>query len=351
MKTATEFSARSQRTFEGQHTLQQQIAELDSSIRLTERRIRALEADKARELKQKNSRFLGQTLRALEDENRVLAAYQKLRAEVQAQCDKLGQVDARALKARQEQQAAFSALVSERLEKDRQAETLLRNLQAALDERAALAAKMAECAAALDFTIDPYGDTLDTRRFEELRAALPSELAASSERWSGWITGTTGVKPYIVRDARLEVRETLKSAGVFHFGETVELTDEEARELLREDRPAPTNDAPWRCAPPSIMTIEAFEEATAAAAEKGMDLDDYLFWTEVERTAGRKVSYTGGKQTANAPDLDAPLKIRLKAKTNIQGAGGSHKPGDVFELDGTKGQALQLVHSGAVEAP
>lgn len=351
MKTATEWSTRSRHSFEEQHTLQQEIAHLDLSVRNVEKNISELEKMKARKLKMRNRPFFADTLRELEDENRVLAAYKKQRAEFQSASDKLGQVDARALKARQEQQARFAALISERLERDRKAEILLQNLQAVLAERAEVTAKMAECAAALDLTIDSDADTVDTRRFDELRSALPAELAVSSERWAGWFTGTSGLKPYIVRDARLVVRETLKSAGVYYFGETVELTDEEARELLREDRPAPLNDAPWRCAPPSIMTIEAHQEATAAAAEKGMDLDDYLLWGEVERIGRDKAAYRGEPHVTDAPDLNQALRVKVKAKRNIACGGRTYVAGDVFELDGTKGQALQLVQSGAVEAP
>ena len=48
-------------------------------------------------------------------------------------------------------------------------------------ERVKLTARMAEFTAAIDFTL--VEDGLDTRRFNELLAALPADLAARSEDW------------------------------------------------------------------------------------------------------------------------------------------------------------------------
>jgi len=74
-----------------------------------------------------------------------------------------------------------------------------------------------------------------------LAASLPEELLASSERWAARFLGKQkSLRSYVVRTDRLVVPETLTSASVCYFGERIELTEEQARELLREDGGAGT---------------------------------------------------------------------------------------------------------------
>jgi hypothetical protein len=302
MKTKeAKFSPRSQRSFEEQRIVQVEIAKFDSSIRFVERRIGELEEFKKYHLMDKRHDSLAMTLREIEDQTRMLRVYKEERAVLQARLDDLVTVTPEELQVRQPQQQALAQLVASRLEKDRQADKAVEALRGILQERAELSAQMNTLAAVLDFTIDPNIDALDTRRFDALRAALPTELAASSERWAGWFMGTSGLKPYIVRDERLVVPETLASHGVYFFGETIELTDDQARELLREDRPAPKPDAAWRCAPPSIMTVEAYEAAAALAAKReSWTAEDVLHHEWHEQDEKRKAQHFNSHNAQSA---------------------------------------------------
>jgi hypothetical protein len=293
MKTKeAKFSPRSQRSFEEQRIVQAEIAKFDSSIHFVERKIGELEEFKKYHLRDKRHDSLASTLRELEDQTRTLRAYKEERAALQSTLDDLVTVTSEELQARQPQQQAFAQLIASRLEKDRQADKAVEALRGILQERSELTAQMTTLASVLEFTIDPNIDALGTRRFDALRAALPAELAASSERWAGWFMGTGGLKPYIVRDERLVVPETLASHGVYFFGETIELTDDQARELLREDRPAPTPDKPWRIAPPSIMTVEAYEAVAALAAKReSWTVEDVLYHEWHEQDEERKAQY------------------------------------------------------------
>jgi hypothetical protein len=176
---------------------------------------------------------------------------------------------------RTEQQQLVSSLAVKRLGKDREIAKVVANLRSLLGERSGLTAKMMEVVPTIDFTVD--GD-LDARPFNDLLAALPSDLAADSERWTDWFLGSNEyAKPYVVRDERLVVAETLASTGIYQRGERIELADERAAELLRENRPSTDAEKHWRRLPPSIVTLENYEVALASAEMSGCSVQD--LWT------------------------------------------------------------------------
>ena len=125
--------------------------------------------------------------------------------------------------------------------------------------------------------IDLSHDGLDAERFDNLLASLPAELYPASERWTARFLGQPqDAKAYIVRDGRLVLQESVASCGLYRRGDKIELDEDQGHDLMRQDRPAPTPEAPWRCAPPSILTVQAYEAAVATAAARNFKLAD--FW-------------------------------------------------------------------------
>ena len=277
--TQTEtFSPRSQRVLIFEKGLRAKLAKCEARIGYLERKIREGEQTKTRQMKcvvegkTQNTQYLGDMLRALEDSNREVSAFREQRTQIQSEIAALAPTPASAAE-RSERQRYLARLAAERLEKDRLAEGALKGLRRLLEERAQLTAKMADAAQAADFMI--ADDNLDAQRFDELLASLPEGVAAESERWLAWFTGKEeGLKSYAVvvdQAERLEP-ETLACAGFHGFGETVQLTDREASQLLRAVYPQGTirHDSRWSYEPPRIMPLEAFEALQSEAADEGV---------------------------------------------------------------------------------
>jgi len=189
------------------------------------------------------------------------------------------------LQQRQEWQREFAALATERLRMDRENDELIDTLREALIERDTLTGAMAALARELDLEL-AYGG-LDEARFSKLAASLPVGQISAVERWHNWfVVGGAGAG-YAVLDAELMVRETLSSPGLHKFGERLRLREEEASELLRDDRPA-SKDAPaWHCLPPSIMPSADFEALAAEAEAEGVSVREKLAWRQHERAISR----------------------------------------------------------------
>lgn len=283
--TQTEtFSPRSQRVLIQEKVLRNKLGKCDAKITYLERTIRELEQAKARQLefsvtgRNTNGHVLPLMLRDLEGKNLEVAAFREQRTQIQSEIAALAPTPASAAE-RAERQRHLARLAAERLEKDRLAEGALKGLRRLLDERAQLTAKIVEASRSADLTISD--DNLDARRFEELLASLPEGLAAESERWFGWFTGQEeGLKPYVVvvdQIERLEP-ESLVRAGFYGFGETVQLTDREASELLRAVHPSGnvTHDSRWSYEPPRIMPLEAYEALCSEAADEDMSAQAIL---------------------------------------------------------------------------
>jgi hypothetical protein len=203
------------------------------------------------------------------------------------------------------------------------------------------------------------GDRLDNSQFEKLSASLPADLAQQSETWHGSFLGEPkDAKPYIVRVEHLAVLETLAHSGIYHFGETVLLTGEEADDVLCEDYAAGTHEAPWRCEPPKVMTAEAYQAAVVEAQRKGISPVNVCFQADVERDAKEKEWYrrNGSRGTAkrrtvareNEIVFESAAKVKVKVKGNLSSSPGTlHTIGEVIEFP--LPDAWKCVDSGSVE--
>jgi hypothetical protein len=286
-QTNTAYSLRSQRSLLREVELSADLRKCEGLVGYTERRIAELEEDKARQLKGSLSHdgmdrlVLARTLEQLESENRIVIPYREQRDQIQAEIDKLGASPAQAAE-RAERHRYLAKLAADRVQKDQLVEGALNGLRRLLKERGELTGKMLKGAEAADFTVDDDG--LDARRFDELLAALPGELALSSEHWLEWFLGKgESLKTYVVRDKSLTVPETLANPGVVHFGDRIELRQDQARELLRNDRPARDPNESWRHLPPSIMTVEGYEAMVRAAEKQGFSLETFRFKEDADR--------------------------------------------------------------------
>jgi hypothetical protein len=102
-----------------------------------------------------------------------------------------------------------------------------------------------------------------------LHEALSLDIVSASKAWNAeFLAQAENLKPYVVCDDDVELKETLARKAVYHFGETVFVLEEEARELLRDDRPQGSGFG-WECLPPTLMTAEAFAAVQAEAGPMG----------------------------------------------------------------------------------
>ena len=356
-QTDTAYSLRSQRSLLEEDRLRGEIRAIDDLIGSTERKVLELEKGKARTLGRipagaVNQGYLSSVLEDLEDNRRKLTAYREQRALVENKIAQLAP-SPRALGTRAKEQHRLAQLTAERSGKDKQVNDALASLHQALQERAGLTARMKEPATALDLASD--GDSLDAERFDELLASLPEDLLARSQCWAARFLGKEEhVKPYIVRDRLLAIPETLASHGVHRFGDRIMLPEQQAQELMREDRAAPTDEAPWRCAPPSIMTVEAYEAAVSSAEKTGITVQEVLLWSDYERDAKLREGFAGSGSNIGAvskEDLGEMVTIKVRAKSRISANCGTYSDGDIFELRTRKWAACALYESGAISRP
>jgi len=278
----------------------------------------------------------------------ALAICQMLRLKTQAEIDGLAP-SLEEQKTRAEREEELARLASARLEKDRRAHNLLKDLRSLIAERVELTVRMAECATAINLTIGEDG--LDAARFKELLAALPVGLADSSERlYARFLGKQKGLKRHIVRDDRLVLPETLASHGVNYFGEAVELTEEQGREFLREDGSTP----------PSIMGSGDLEVVIEEADRRGISTQEVCFWADVQHeVAARKREESqprtvgGSRQNVAAHKGNGfvnDLRIRATVKSPLLRNGKLYQKGDSIDVVG-KREAWDLVHSGLIRPP
>ena len=328
-----ERAARSQRSVLLERDLRLRNRKYADTIAATKNRISNLEVEKARlteGLINSNDRWtrtqFNDANMELENARNVVAACEERIAENNVAIQELSP-SPDLLRKRREQQQRFGELASERLEGDRAVYGLISGLREALAERAVLTDRMRELAGALDLTV--ANGELDEFRFEPLSDALPSDRSAECERWHGWFTGQRPrVSTYIVRDEHLTVRETLADHGVYSLGDPIVLSEDEARELLREDRPpaaagsatgeAPgatplgtvlltpsempldIDAAPWRVQPPSIMTTAAYEEAAQTARDEGLTLREVLLRQDIDRELRAREAFLAAEEAMGA---------------------------------------------------
>lgn len=283
-ESAQKWSERSQRGLLRQYELQVKLGAAQRDVESRRKDIADLEQQREYWLKKTLEKGFAhamglytQTVETLKAARAQLELYEVQHTFLKVEIDNLALSPAQA-KHRAEQQEQLAGLAAERLEKDRQTDTAMQEFRRLLQERAQLTARMAECAADIDLPAD-----LDAERFNNLRASLPEELAATSGQWIDWFLGRQKeTKSYVVRDALLAIPETLASDGVHHCGDPVELTDEQAQELLQEDRPAQVAwDELKRNLPPSIVTVQSYEAAVAKAQEMGCSAQDVFGYEDL----------------------------------------------------------------------
>jgi len=287
---------------------------------------------------------LDDAMRDASSQRDLIKACQAQRASIEAEIEKLSpSPEQRAT--RQHHQEQFAGILNKRLAKDRQTDQLLKELREALRERNGLTAAMAEPAAALELSLPDDG--LDTRRFEKLLDSLPEETLSQSEKWCGHFLGKQkSAQPFVVRVENLLVGETLFDNGLYHFGETILLTEEEARDLLCADYFAGTHEAPWRCQRPRVMTVEDYEAAAKTAREKGLSIQETMFWMDAERDAQDRKWFNnnGARRTMHRPpdslQENAPFEDTLKIRVKYRG--------EIMEIVGER-QAWQVVTTSGAE--
>jgi hypothetical protein len=191
----------------------------------------------------------------------------RLEAEIQAL--QPSQVE---IEARHERQRVFASLACERLEYDRKAELLVKELRTVLRTRSEMAAAMGAGAELFDLEI--LNDALDASRVEKLLDSLPESIVPQSERWYGLFFGNSKTETtYVVIADSLVLPETFSSNGLLSFGDRVQLTEEDAREFLRKDRREPGARFSSDLLPPDIMSEEEFGLAVEAAKAEGSSVD------------------------------------------------------------------------------
>lgn len=304
----TKWSERSQRSLVRENELRVKLNEVEALLSYEKQNVLALEAQKAaylaRSLKGRHNpeftRLLAGVKQELKNSGDAIELHEEQKTMLASELGKLSLNPAQT-KARAEQQGNLFTLATRRLQKDREIDAALVKLREVLQERAALTGDMSNAAEAADVTMTNYRgqalDVLDAARFGRLAASLPlGDFSSASELWlAGFVGERTDLKSYIVRDRQLAITEGLAHSGIYNRGEKINLTDEQAQELLREDRPAKrTNSRPWSCLPPSIMTLEAYE--TLMASNKDGDFDQLMDYGDFQHETDHALRWQAGQR-------------------------------------------------------
>lgn len=357
-ETMTGYSARSQRSVILESNLRKEIRKVTGTIGRFQRKLPELEASKASITKmvvvedQSNMQpQLDATLLEIANTHGVIKACEEEKSRTEEAVRKLDP-DPVEIQARLIRQRELAALAERRQQQDRKVDVLLKELREALEERAYVTAEMSSAAENLELTIPK--DDLEMR-LEKLSASLPADLLTASERWHCWFLGKQdGRKPYRVCEEHLLVPETLAHNGLYHFGDTIQLTEEEARVLSRADRPASKRRQMWTCAPPSVMTVEAFAAAVRTAKEKGVSVQDICFWREVELDAAARERFkVDMKPAPGAKEPVARFESTMKVKGRMRARllrDRQYEVGDVIELP-RQPDAWNLIESGVMGPP
>ncbi|MGB7590780.1 MAG: hypothetical protein WCD04_11665 [Terriglobia bacterium] len=282
-------SARSKHLAFEEQDLRDQLARTTASIAATEGKISEYEDLAAGLAKHSLADGRGQLLESLDRANGRLGAF---RDRLEAYKRQQGQLE-RAIVAlapteeqtrtRQRHQREFRETAESRLECDRKAERLLEQLRAVLFERGELSKKLAACAVPLELPSFPAD--LGGGPFANLLGTLPENGLTESEHWYGQFFGEDkDAKSYVVIDETLILPETWASDGICHFGDVVQLDDQQAREFLRDDRPKPGGDARWEFLPASIMALGDYQALAKKADESGYSLPIAVLLMRRERS-------------------------------------------------------------------
>lgn len=239
--------------------------------------------------------LLRQTLRNIQDEEGKLLAVKEIAAKADSHLARFRADVAARAPDRARAQDNLVALAAARLELDSQLEKLLREALEMLKVREQTTELMREQGAAIELTCN--FETVSA----SLHEALSLEIVSASTAWNARFLGEEEkLKPYVVIDPTFEPEETLARKALYHFGETVYLLEDEAREFLRNDRPQPGGRG-WECLPPTLMSAEAFAAAKAEAGPHGTMMEYVLREKHDELEQKRRAAYIEERRGTPVP--------------------------------------------------
>ncbi|MGH9378172.1 MAG: hypothetical protein ACRD1I_05175 [Terriglobia bacterium] len=189
-------------------------------------------------------------LRNIEREVRLSAVCKEQLATAEAQVELFLAEEERGLPERRAQQEDAARLAREIITKDSQIERSINELRQLLEERGQLSATIGGVCRDLGFR-----ESADWQRLEAILKVLPPSVVLESCSWAARLLGSSeGLVPFFVISKRFEVPETLAHAGIYTFGQTVDLPVGEAQPYLQSE-------------PPAISTVEDFHALEAEASE------------------------------------------------------------------------------------
>lgn len=287
-KRARSWSARSASSIRQEQALQGRTEDYLRLKKKTEENLSDLDAEKGRysrdvaDGRPEAEKRLGETLAKIDDQKRKLAAYTEAATAAKSELEKFRLAVSKAATERRENQNALARLARQRLEIERKLEAGLNGFRQSLQECLELTARMQSLGGNIELDCD-WGHS----RYGAVLESLPANILPEAERWLAGFFGTRkGMKPYVVIAEELSVAENLAHCGIYHFGETVYLREEQAQEFLREDRWEFKKTAFGRereLLPPDIMPAKKFEELKAEAAKEGSDVHALLAERHRER--------------------------------------------------------------------
>ena len=298
------WAPRSRKSIHEEEALQKEVERCNGLKRRAEDAISALTEEKERALKLVkggegwSDAFLSDTLHRIEDEERKLAAFKELTAKAQSNLDSFCAALLAYAPERARIQDNLAVLAAARLEVDCELEKLLRQALEMLQVREKTIAFMRQQADAIELRC-----SFNAGVPASLHEALSLDLVSASKAWNAEFLGESeNLKGYVVCDESFEPRETLARKAVYHFGETVFLVEDEAREFLRDDRPQ-VGGFGWETLPPTLMAAEAFAVAQAEAGPLGKMMKYVLREKHAELEQKRRQAYVEEKRGTPTPGV------------------------------------------------
>jgi hypothetical protein len=270
------WSERSGESLKTEAVFREQISSLQGKVRALEGSVAELESGKRRALlsarrnPELEESILDHILQSLDGKQRQLEIYREEAAAAEERLSAFLKEEQLRLPERREQQDSIAQLARELLAKGEQTERALSELRALLREHREMCAAIESGCARLGFDGSCGVPTL-----ADVLESLPESILSETQVWcSGFLGETDGRSPYVVIAERIALPETLAHAGAYAFGETVCLSDAEAREWAAGEKPP-------------IIAAEEFQAVEAEAREKGVTPGIVILIRAQEREAAR----------------------------------------------------------------
>lgn len=282
--------ARSRKSIRREEELQKEVARCRALRSRVVNSLAQLDEEKARNLaliKQGESWAespLSKALQNAENENRKLALFTAELEKAQSSLDKFrAHVEADAPR-RARVQGEIADLAGARLELDSLIDEALVKLRELLTQRTSLTDMMRERAQSIELECDLEGGVPPS-----LYDAAALQIMPASAEWNAIFLGNSEkLKAYVVVIDDFTPGETLARQPIYKFGETVYMSEAEARPLLSLVRRDPTEGRGWGCLPPTLMELEAFE---AEKVESGGFIKYHLRQKHEQRQEARRKAY------------------------------------------------------------